>query len=197
MLLTAVDSILTVTRDDLPPRVLTPWTRAVSVGAAAARKQGNRPPEGLTEILSKLGWVIQSASERSVELMGLRNVMSQPDVPLLDSFLDFLETAVPADAASLLDWWWTNACTAAQRPIASVAVFGDSGNETVVDLRSVSLPAPAWSWLARVPSLQASITRTQLVLNPAIYKQIERTLEQKSSGLIDHVRTVLVVTGNR
>jgi hypothetical protein len=197
MLLTAVDSILTVTRDDLPPWVLTPWTQAVSVAAAAARKQGNPPPEGLTEILSKLGWVIQSASERSVELMGLRNVMSQPEVPLLDSFLDFLETAVPADAASLLDWWWSNACDVPQGPVACVAVLDLSGKETMVDLRSVSLPEPAWRWLARAPSLRAGVTRTRFVLNTAIYKEIERTLEQKSSGLTDHVRTMLVVTGNR
>lgn len=197
MIVTAVDYILTVTRDDLPSSDLTPWTRSVSVAVAAVRKQGNRRPQDITVILSKFGWVIQSSTERSVELIGVRDAMSTPKVPLLDSFLDQLESGVPADAASLLDWWWTNTFTAARGPIACVAVIGVSGDETVVDMRSISLPLPAWSWLVRMPSVQASITRSQMVLNRAIYEQIATTLEQKASGLTDLARTVTIATGSR
>ncbi len=197
MQLTAIDFILTITRDDLPPSVLIQWTQAASVAAAAVRKKITPRPQGITQIMEEIGWVMQSWSELSVELTRVRDAISTPPLPLLDSFLDVLEVDVPADAASLLDWWWTNACTAAQGSIAYVAVLDISGDEPVVDLRSVSLPAPAWSWLARVPSLQASTTRSQMVLNPVIYEQIAKTLEQKSSALTDHVRTVTVATGSR
>lgn len=190
MILTTIDFILTVTRDDLPPNALTPWTQAAVVSAAVMRKHGAR----LTETLSNLGWGIKSESNSSVELCGVCNAMpskSAFEKSLLDSCLWLLGSAAPANVAELLDWWWANACTVAQDPQACVAVLDVSGNQTVVALRSVSLPAPTWGWLVRAPS-QASITWTQLELNPTIYEQIEADLAQKSSGLTDRVRTVTI-----
>lgn len=195
MIVTAVDYILTVTRDDLSSSDLTRWTQAVSVAAAAVRKQGKQRPLDITVILPKLGWVVQSASECSVELTGVRDALSMPEVPLFDSFFDLIESRVSADAAGLLDWWWTNAFTA-PLAIAYIAVLDVSGDKTVVDMRSVSftLTAPAWSWLVRTPSLKASVTRSQMVLNRVIYEQIATVLEEKASGLTHLVRTLTMAT---
>lgn len=194
MRVTAIDYILTVTPDDLPSGELAPWTRAVLIAAAVVRKQASRRPQDITAILSELGWVIQSVSEHSVKLIGVRDAISTPRAELFDSLLDMLESGVPAEAASLLDWWWANAFTAAREPIACIAVFGISGDEAVVDMRSVSLPVPTWSWLARMPSVQVSTVRSQMILNRAVYKQIAAAIEQKASGLADLGRTVTVVS---
>lgn len=190
MNLTMIDAILTVAPDAVGRERLAPWTRSVAVAAAAARKKDEHPALSLVSTVSRIGWTIQSASDDSLELSAVRAAVTTPGSALLDSFLAVLGGNVPSGAATLLNEWWANAQTDGS-VVATIALAEGSDTQTVMDLRTVTLPVAAGRWLGSSP-LQGRITRTQLVLNPDVYGPVAADLEQKAHGLADRVRTVRV-----